>query len=855
MGLSIMKRRLIFYFTLVLAVFAVLIALPDPLTACGGPAMYEIVTPTYGPDFLFGYLESGDDYEEVTSKEEFQFLYPFKVMKRDTEALERLSAHEPKFPRPPSYDDFQSAIGRSDFKEADKYARLVVEEMLDMPATAADNYQLELNRALEFIEIEPLIKTADPKILSKALTGKLDISEIKLLPAPILDAFAVRDMDKEKVDEFLKEHPGNPRTPTLRFLALQKKFKREIPDGWPNEIRKWVPASKWREFEDTADEWMKDYPEHPLYDLVKLWKNRVYTLEGRDDLAAENLFDIYPRHLPRVLYEMRFVHFSDEKIVSLTDPVLFTAMVSWIEKVTPEQWTKWWSLSEKNIKEPWAVNLQERLLLKASHLIKPGILPEGFPARPANPTELWGQLRAVGLMKADKWDAAKEQIFSLKPDRTQALLAATYYVRQNELLAAVQVEGLYGSIDPSTGEFLHGWPEFKTYLIRVLIDDEGLKKLSSAKDKTTRDAALYSEGVRLASFGNWDEAADLIKNTDRFHAHLWKKAAALSRDDSPSGLLKYARFLKAQNGELFYGTNTTWYGTLNERYEDMNGYKPGGHGTFETEGDAERRRKGSPWNLPWSVDYESDAIKRDLTGTSEIWLSLQAYVKWLALAKPSPEMREVVKEADSCYNKLINASAAENHFWKIYLDGKKIHFINGTRTWETLHPVNPVVVKLREAGKRAEINYPKEKAKPKPPKITFVERTDIPESVKKEWKAVKIAVKDMNTGIQTEYIVNIGESMRILDTDFKVKILAFLPDSDYQFRRPNAMNIESTIITTKSDRPDNPAVQMVIEERGKEVIRGVRRLGTKRFNSAYENKRFKLFFIEGIRREAAERDR
>ena len=28
----------------------------------------------------------------------------------------------------------------------------------------------------------------------------------------------------------MKEHPGNPRIPTLRFVALQAKFKKEIPD-------------------------------------------------------------------------------------------------------------------------------------------------------------------------------------------------------------------------------------------------------------------------------------------------------------------------------------------------------------------------------------------------------------------------------------------------------------------------------------------------------------------------------------------------------------------------------------------------------------------------------------------------
>ena len=89
-----------------------------------------------------------------------------------------------------------------------------------------------------------------------------------------------------------------------------------------------------------------------------------------------------------------------------------------------------------------------------------------------------------------------------------------------------------------------------------------------------------------------------------------------------------------------------------------------------------------------------------------------------------------------------------------------------------------------------------------------VERTvNVSKEVKAKWKAVKLAVEDKKTKTTKEYTVNVGSDLAIPNTNMTVKVLAFLPDfkmTDKEF-------------TSASDKPNMPAAQVTVSEKGKEI--------------------------------------
>jgi hypothetical protein len=92
-----------------------------------------------------------------------------------------------------------------------------------------------------------------------------------------------------------------------------------------------------------------------------------------------------------------------------------------------------------------------------------------------------------------------------------------------------------------------------------------------------------------------------------------------------------------------------------------------------------------------------------------------------------------------------------------------------------------------------------------------VERTvTIPKEVAAKWTAVKLNIQDKTGKNEKQYVVAIGSDLAIPNTNMKVKVLAFLPD----FRMGDKE------ITTASDKPNNPAAQIVVQEPGKEEWKG-----------------------------------
>ncbi len=94
------------------------------------------------------------------------------------------------------------------------------------------------------------------------------------------------------------------------------------------------------------------------------------------------------------------------------------------------------------------------------------------------------------------------------------------------------------------------------------------------------------------------------------------------------------------------------------------------------------------------------------------------------------------------------------------------------------------------------------------PNVPKVERTVVvSKEVAAKWKAVKLAVENKAAKTTKEYTVNIGSELPIPNTRMTVKVLTFLPDfkmSDKEFY-------------SVSDKPNQPAAQVVITENGKEI--------------------------------------
>ena len=89
-----------------------------------------------------------------------------------------------------------------------------------------------------------------------------------------------------------------------------------------------------------------------------------------------------------------------------------------------------------------------------------------------------------------------------------------------------------------------------------------------------------------------------------------------------------------------------------------------------------------------------------------------------------------------------------------------------------------------------------------------VERTVVvSKEVAAKWKAVKLSIENKAAKSNKEYTVNIGSELPIPNTKMTVKVLAFLPDfkmTDKEFY-------------SSSDKPNQPAAQVVVTENGKEI--------------------------------------
>jgi hypothetical protein len=86
----------------------------------------------------------------------------------------------------------------------------------------------------------------------------------------------------------------------------------------------------------------------------------------------------------------------------------------------------------------------------------------------------------------------------------------------------------------------------------------------------------------------------------------------------------------------------------------------------------------------------------------------------------------------------------------------------------------------------------------------------VPKEVAAKWTAVKLTIENKAAKTSKEYTVNVGGEQAVPNTNIKVKVLTFLPD----------FKMGEKDITSSSDKPNNPAAQIVVTDGGKEVWKG-----------------------------------
>jgi len=89
-------------------------------------------------------------------------------------------------------------------------------------------------------------------------------------------------------------------------------------------------------------------------------------------------------------------------------------------------------------------------------------------------------------------------------------------------------------------------------------------------------------------------------------------------------------------------------------------------------------------------------------------------------------------------------------------------------------------------------------------------RIIVPDHVKNKWDSVKLSIEDRKLKKTDTVIIKLGEEYVIRDSGLKIRVGDFLPD----FR------MDALTITSASDRPNNPAVKVIITGDDEEIFHG-----------------------------------
>ena len=86
----------------------------------------------------------------------------------------------------------------------------------------------------------------------------------------------------------------------------------------------------------------------------------------------------------------------------------------------------------------------------------------------------------------------------------------------------------------------------------------------------------------------------------------------------------------------------------------------------------------------------------------------------------------------------------------------------------------------------------------------------IPPEVQGQWKAVQISVHDRERHLDEEFTVDIGSGFSFGDGQLYLEVVTFLPH----------FVMQGLIMTSSSNRPENPGVQIILSENGEEIYSG-----------------------------------
>jgi len=120
----------------------------------------------------------------------------------------------------------------------------------------------------------------------------------------------------------------------------------------------------------------------------------------------------------------------------------------------------------------------------------------------------------------------------------------------------------------------------------------------------------------------------------------------------------------------------------------------------------------------------------------------------------------------------------------------------------------------------------------------------VPSDVKEQWSSVKLMVEDKKLNKRQEFIVKIGDVLKIPNSRLTVKIGPFLPD----------FKISPTgVITSVSNKPNNPSVGVIVYENGRQIFPKSGKWGWlyAKFPTihSFQHERFGLILKEGIKKQ------
>ncbi len=193
--------------------------------------------------------------------------------------------------------------------------------------------------------------------------------------------------------------------------------------------------------------------------------------------------------------------------------------------------------------------------------------------------------------------------------------------------------------------------------MRVLAPDSVLDALSRTGDPFLSREARRTRALRRASAGDWTGASAMLPPVDSARARRWRATAALAADTSLAGRLAFARYMRAQNGRLFWGNDKVWYRSLNWRLRAIRDSTFGGFNPI----------------LPWRVEDEVQAVGRHFRDSFEMYFAVKAYADFLArLPKGDARRAAAVREADQAYNWLLNWDNYNATYWAEELEAEGI---------------------------------------------------------------------------------------------------------------------------------------------------------------------------------------